>query len=151
MTTTTMHFGPEWMRAKSQTPARHQPPPSPPLQAVLATQQLGASTYSALVTPVTQELDKRDESRPFRYTKEEMLRIYKEGGGRGGLNLEVERWEGIVRDVGNEPVGLREMNEVEKKVRQHFSVSCLVVHSHEASSFSPGLLIPNFVDVNQQT
>ncbi|KAF8559289.1 hypothetical protein OG21DRAFT_1480668 [Imleria badia] len=116
MATTTMHFGPEWMRAKLQTPARHQPPPSPPPQAVSATQQLGASTYSALVTPATQELDKRDESRPFRYTKEEMLRIYKEGGGRSGLNLEVERWEGIVRDVGNEPVGLREMSEVEKKL-----------------------------------
>lgn len=120
-----MHFGPEWMRAKPQTPARHQPPPSPPPQAVSAAQQLGASTYSALVTPVTQEPDKRDESRPFRYTKEEMLRIYKEGGGRGGLNLEVERWEGIVRDVGNEPAGLREMSEVEKKVRQcSWIVSC---------------------------
>ena len=27
-----------------------------------------------------------------------MLRIYKEGGGRGGLGLEVERWEGVVRE-----------------------------------------------------
>lgn len=117
-----MHFGPEWMRAKPQTPARQQPPPSPPPRAASATQQLGASTYSALVAPVTQELDKRDESRPFRYTKDEMLRIYKEGGGKAGLNLEVERWEGIVRDVGSEPAGLREMNEAEKKVRQCSSV-----------------------------
>ncbi|KAG6381373.1 acetyl-coenzyme A transporter 1-domain-containing protein [Boletus reticuloceps] len=120
MATTTMHFGPEWMRAKPQTlPARHQPPPSPsPPQSASATQsqQLATSTYSALVTPVAQEPDKRDESRPFRYNKDEMLRIYKEGGGRGGLNLEVERWEGIVRDVGAEPVGLREMSEVEKKL-----------------------------------
>ncbi|KAI9572769.1 hypothetical protein HD554DRAFT_2285310 [Boletus coccyginus] len=113
MATATMHFGPEWMRAKPQTPTRHQPSPPPTVSTV---QQLGASTYSALVTPVAQELDKRDESRPFRYTKEEMLRIYKEGGGRGGLNLEVERWDGIVRDVSNEPTGLREMSEVEKKL-----------------------------------
>lgn len=123
-----MHFGPEWMRAKPQScPARQQPPPSPPP----TTQQLGASTYSALVTPVTQELDKRDESRPFRYTKDEMLRIYKEGGGRGGLNLEVERWEGIVRDVGNEPAGLREMSEAEKKVNQMrlLHVSSLFPHT----------------------
>ncbi|KAF9229531.1 hypothetical protein BS17DRAFT_743706 [Gyrodon lividus] len=115
MATTTMHFGPEWMRAKPQTLARQQPPPSPPPTASTM-QQLGVSTYSALVTPATQELEKRDESRPFRYTKEEMLRIYKEGGGRGGLNLEVERWEGIVRDVGSEPAGLREMSEAEKKL-----------------------------------
>jgi PERQ amino acid-rich with GYF domain-containing protein len=80
-------------------------------------QLLGVSTYSALVTPAAQEPEKRDESRPFRYTKEEMLRIYKEGGGRGGLNLEVERWEGVVRDVASEPAGLRDMNEAEKKVR----------------------------------
>ena len=55
---------------------------------------------------------------PFRYSKEEMLRIYKEGGGRGGLGLEVERWEGIVREVGYDPVGLKEMGEAEKKVRK---------------------------------
>lgn len=46
-----------------------------------------------------------------------MLKIYRDGGGKGGLGLEVERWEGIVRDVGSEPVGLREMGENEKKVR----------------------------------
>ena len=46
-----------------------------------------------------------------------MLRIYKEGGGRGGLGLEVERWEGIVREVGYDPVGLKEMSDAEKKVR----------------------------------
>ncbi|KIK96509.1 hypothetical protein PAXRUDRAFT_138292 [Paxillus rubicundulus Ve08.2h10] len=114
MATTTMHFGPEWMRAKPQT--RPQPPPSPPPPAASTMQQPGVSTYSALVTPAIQELEKYDESRPFRYTKEEMLRIYKEGGGRGGLNLEVERWEGIVRDVGSDPAGLREMSEAEKKL-----------------------------------
>lgn len=131
MATTTMHFGPEWMRPKPQScTARQQPPPSPPPQAVSATHQLGVSTYSALVTPLTQELDKRDESRPFRYTKDEMLRIYKEGGGRGGLNLEVERWEGIVRDVGSEPATLREMSEAEKKVGQSFCFIAPVSFAH---------------------
>lgn len=47
-----------------------------------------------------------------------MLRIYKEGGGRGGLGLEVERWEGIVREVGYDPVGLKDMGDAEKKVRK---------------------------------
>ena len=46
-----------------------------------------------------------------------MFRIYKEGGGRGGLGLEVERWEGIVREIGYDPVGLKEMSEAEKKVK----------------------------------
>jgi PERQ amino acid-rich with GYF domain-containing protein len=45
-----------------------------------------------------------------------MLRIYREGGGKGGLGLEVERWEGVVREVGSDPIGAREMSEGEKKV-----------------------------------
>ncbi|KIO02316.1 hypothetical protein M404DRAFT_148067 [Pisolithus tinctorius Marx 270] len=115
--TTTMHFGPEWMRSKPQTPARQQPPPSPqPQQTVPATHQSTVSTYSSLVTSAVQEQEKHDESRPFRYTKEEMLRIYKEGGGKGGLGLEVERWEGIVHEAGSEPASLREMDEAEKKL-----------------------------------
>ncbi|KAG1866280.1 hypothetical protein C8R48DRAFT_747549 [Suillus tomentosus] len=120
MATTTMHFGPEWMRAKPQNPAaRPQAPPSSPPPAISNTQQqqTNASTYSALVTPAAApEPEKRDECRPFRYSKEAMLRIYKEGGGRGGLGLEVERWEGIVHEVSSEPTGLREMSDVEKKL-----------------------------------
>ncbi|KZT06209.1 uncharacterized protein LAESUDRAFT_736963 [Laetiporus sulphureus 93-53] len=111
MTTTTMHFGPEWMRTKG--PAR--PAPSPPL----ATSPVppGMSTYSALVTPTTSTApERRDMSNPFRYSREEMLRIYKEGGGKGGLGLEVERWDGIVREVGCDPVGLKEMSDGEKKI-----------------------------------
>ena len=112
MTTTTMHFGPEWMRTKGTA----RPAPEPPLPA--ATTPAGTSTYSALVTPTSNPPPQRqDASNPFRYSKEEMLRIYKEGGGRGGLGLEVERWEGIVREVGCEPVGSKEMSESEKKVR----------------------------------
>ncbi|EGO02779.1 hypothetical protein SERLA73DRAFT_119817 [Serpula lacrymans var. lacrymans S7.3] len=115
MTTTTMHFGPEWMRTKHQPSSRSQPPPSPPPPASY-TPQTSASTYSALVSSAPPEVEKRDESHPFRYSKEDMLRIYKEGGGRGGLGLEVERWEGVVREVANEPIALREMGDGEKKV-----------------------------------
>lgn len=45
-----------------------------------------------------------------------MLKIYKDGGGRGALNLEVERWPGVVREVGGEPIGMKEWTAEEKKV-----------------------------------
>lgn len=107
--TTTMHFGPEWMR---KAPSRANP--SPPLATPTAT---GVSTYSALVAPVSHmPPEKPDPSNPFRYSKEDMIRIYKEGGGKGGLGLEVERWEGIVREVGSDPVSMKEMSDAEKKV-----------------------------------
>ncbi|GBE78526.1 predicted protein [Sparassis crispa] len=106
-----MHFGPEWMRTKQGS----RPAPSPPLAS--SPVPPGASTYSALVTPTANpQPERRDVVHPFRYSKEELLRIYKEGGGKGGLGLEVERWEGIVREVGCDPIGLKEMGEVEKKI-----------------------------------
>lgn len=111
-----MHFGPEWMRTKHQAASRLQAPPSPPPSSVNNGQQ-NASTYSALVSSASfSDAETRDDTYPFRYSKEEMLRIYKEGGGKGGLGLEVERWEGVVRELGGDPVGLREMGEGEKKV-----------------------------------
>ncbi|KZT22108.1 hypothetical protein NEOLEDRAFT_1157903 [Neolentinus lepideus HHB14362 ss-1] len=113
MTAATLQFGPEWMRTKPQTP-RSQAAPSPPPQSnALPT----TSSYSSLVAPAPQlKEEKRDSSKPFKYSKEDMLRIYKEGGGRGGLGLEVERWEGIVREVSSEPAALREWTEAEKKL-----------------------------------
>lgn len=106
-----MHFGPEWMRTK--VPSR--PAPSPPL--ATSPTPLTAASYSALVAPVVNSAPEgRDVVRPFKYSKEEMLRIYKEGGGRSGLGLEVEIWDGIVREDGSDPVGLKEPSEVEKKV-----------------------------------
>src|ERR1700709_627017 len=116
MSTTTMHFGPEWMRTKPPAQVRAQAPPSPP-------PATNASTYSALVSsapPV--QYEKHDETHPFRYSREELLRIYREGGGKGGLGLEVERWEGVVREAGSEPVGMREMSDAEKKVSSLFSI-----------------------------
>lgn len=106
-----MQFGPEWMRAKPVKP--HAPSPPPPASAPAA----GASSYSALVSPAPPPPAEKDESQPFRYSREEMLKIYRDGGGKGGLGLEVERYEGIVREAGSDPVGLREMGESEKKVR----------------------------------
>lgn len=124
MTTTTMHFGPEWMRTK-QPPARTNP--SPPLTAASA----GASSYSALVTPsAPAQPDKRDLAHPFRYSKEDLIRIYKEGGGKGGLGLEVERWEGIVRELGADPVSLKEMGDAEKKVGLRVCCSVCTISHH---------------------
>jgi len=82
-----------------------------------------------------------------------MLRIYKEGGGRGGLGLEVERWEGIVHEVSSEPTGLREMGDAEKKVRQIGLIvyTFSLIGSHEACSFLLGHLIPNFDDASLVT
>ena len=111
-----MHFGPEWMRKQpiSRTPQEQQQlPPSSP-----AAPTSNASTYSALVSPAMPvQTENRDDSRPFRYSKEELLQIYRDGGGQSGLGLEVERWEGVVREVSAEPTSLREISEAEKKVR----------------------------------
>ncbi|KAK7064621.1 GYF domain-containing protein [Favolaschia claudopus] len=107
----TMQFGPEWMRAKPAKPLGPSPPP--PTAAPAA----GASSYSALVSPAPPPpTDKRDETHPFRYSRDEMLKIYRDGGGKGGLGLEVERYEGIVREAANDPVGLRDMSDSEKKL-----------------------------------
>ena len=120
MTTTTMHFGPEWMRTKQGS---SRPAPSPPLGLTASPAPpggpgAGGATYSALVTPAAAPPPEgRDVAHPFRYSKEEMLRIYREGGGRGGLGLEVERWEGVVREDAAVPIALCEMSDAEKKVR----------------------------------
>ncbi|KIJ45088.1 hypothetical protein M422DRAFT_29937 [Sphaerobolus stellatus SS14] len=87
----------------------------------------GASTYSSLLSSEMnhhamqagreQQLVAGGAApNPFRYSKEEMLQVWREGGGRGGLGLEVEMWEGVVKEVGGEPVGIREMTEGEKKL-----------------------------------
>jgi hypothetical protein len=60
--------------------------------------------------------EKKDVANPFKYSKDEMLQVWKDGGGRGALGLEVELWEGVVKELGGEPVGLKEMSEAEKKV-----------------------------------
>jgi hypothetical protein len=74
-----------------------------------------------------------------------MLRIYREGGGRGPLGLEVERWDGIVRDAPADPMALKPMTDADKKVRHIFWVflrrvdrawcsGVLIVRTHVHSS-----------------
>ena len=121
MATTTMHFGPEWMRKQpapasrsSQTdfhpgsataiPGLNPIAPTPPI-----------SSYSASVTSGAVYPEKRDGSHLLRYSKEEMIRIYREGA-KPTLGPEVERWDGIIREIGADPVGMKEMNDVEKRV-----------------------------------
>ena len=121
MATTTMHFGPEWMR-KQAIPAPRSSQPD--LHPGSTTAILGlnptvptplTSSYSASVTSGTVHPEKREGSHPLRYSKEEMIRIYREGV-KTTLGLEVERWEGIIREIGADPVGTREMTDVEKRV-----------------------------------
>ncbi|KAG8747641.1 hypothetical protein FRC10_000184 [Ceratobasidium sp. 414] len=125
-----LHFGPEWMRKPSRgsltslspNPTGNSPSatsnmlPTPPTQAAPALPNV--SSYSSLLTSTSPppEIKSEDESYPFRYSKDQMIRVWKDGGGRGGLGLEVERWPGIVREVGGEPVGVRDMTQEERKL-----------------------------------
>lgn len=135
-----MHFGPEWMRTKHQPLSRAQPSASPPLAS--ATPNAGLSTYASVTPPSSSEAG--DEAHPFRYSKDELLRIYQEGGGKGGLGLEVERWEGVVREPGSEPVALREMSEAEKKVRRDPSDLRMIPTNLRRRSFSQDPSIQRF-------
>lgn len=44
-----------------------------------------------------------------------MIRIYQDGVNVA-LGPEVERWDGIVREIATDPVGAKEMTDVEKRV-----------------------------------
>ncbi|KAJ1309612.1 hypothetical protein OPQ81_006384 [Rhizoctonia solani] len=125
-----LHFGPEWMRKPSRGSLAPLSPnvtgnspvttssllPTPPNPG--STQLPNVSSYSSLLTSASPppQIKSEDENYPFRYSKEQLLRVWKEGGGRGGLGLEVERWPGIVREVGGEPQGLKEMTPEERKI-----------------------------------
>jgi hypothetical protein len=62
-----------------------------------------------------------------------MLRIFREGGGKGPLGLEVERWEGVVRDVPQDPVTAKPMTEGDKKVGDWFRIPILIHVPHSTS------------------
>ncbi|CUA68164.1 GYF domain-containing protein mpd2 [Schizosaccharomyces pombe 972h-] [Rhizoctonia solani] len=124
-----LHFGPEWMRKPSRSLAPLSPNitgnspgttssllPTPPNPA--STQLPNVSSYSSLLTSASPppQIKSEDENYPFRYSKEQLLRVWKDGRGRGGLGLEVERWPGIVREVGGEPQGVKEMTPEERKL-----------------------------------
>lgn len=110
-----MHFGPEWMRKQ---PAARTPAESGPTTNTAA--NLNASGYSLLQTSGGNQ-ENREEDRPFRYSKEELLQIYRDGGGSNALGADVERWDGVVRDVSMPPTAERDMTEGESKVRNHFA------------------------------
>ncbi|KAF8525236.1 hypothetical protein BU17DRAFT_41801 [Hysterangium stoloniferum] len=97
----------------------------------------GASSYSSLLTAAPSVAhEKQDVVNPFKYSKEEMLHVWKEGGGRGTLGLEVELWEGVVKESGGEPVGLKEMSDAEKKL---FSLSInSELRRRQSHDFLPG-------------
>ncbi len=80
------------------------------------------------------------------------MKIYKDGGGRGGLGLEVERWEGVVREVGSEPVALKEWTDGERKVRlaPYTHVSQITLSTFQPS-FLQVQLIPRCAGVSQAT
>lgn len=112
-----MHFGPEWMR-KQPTPA----PRSSLTESTTTVLGLDPTstvpptlTYSASVASSAVHFEKWDGGHPLRYSKEEMIRIYREGV-KMPLGPEVERWEGIVREIAADPIGTKEMTDVEKKV-----------------------------------
>jgi len=114
MATTTMHFGPEWMR-KQQTPATRSsqtdfhPGNTTAISGLNPTVPiLPTSSYSTSVTSGVVYPEKRDCGHPLRYSKEEIIRIYQEGV-RTALGPEVERWEGIIRETAADPIGTREM------------------------------------------
>ena len=120
--TTTMHFGPEWMRAKQPASLRPQAAPSPPLPQTPSglpgnSPASGAASYSALLTPPAPLVQaKRDVTHPFRYSREEMLQVYRDNGLGGPLPIEVERWEGVVREEAMDPACARDLTEIERKV-----------------------------------
>jgi hypothetical protein len=112
-----------------------------------------SASYPALVLPHTgPQTEPNDEAHPFRYSKEEMLRIYRENVGKGSLGLEVERWEGVVREVASEPIGLRELSEAEKKA-SHSVLSRLFecASCSPCCSSLPGHSIPKFDAVSLWT
>ncbi|KAL5534141.1 hypothetical protein ACEPAG_602 [Sanghuangporus baumii] len=124
MTSTTMRFGPEWMR-KQPAPAKPlatSPPPSTSAASGGTSNGTmpappGATSYSALVTPHAPPVQgKRDIAHPFKYSRDEILQVFKDLGGCSELPIEVERWDGVVRESPGEPVSLSDFTEVERKL-----------------------------------
>jgi len=121
MATTTMHFGPEWMR-KQPTPASRSsqtdfhPGSTTAISGLNPTAPTPPTlSYSASVTSGAVHSEKRDGGHTLRYSKEEMIRVYREGV-KTTLGPEVECWDGIIREIGADPIGTKEMSDMEKRV-----------------------------------
>lgn len=102
--TTALHFGPEWMRAKPARPAAGGTDGSP-ASGLLPPAASYASSLAA----------RADGGQGLRYTRDELIQIWKDGS-RGELSPEVERWDGVVGDDPHDPAGLHDMDEHEKKL-----------------------------------
>ncbi|KAG9007354.1 hypothetical protein FRB90_009413 [Tulasnella sp. 427] len=77
---------------------------------------LTQSSYSSLLASPVPPEPLSDSSNPFRYSREQMYNVWKNGGGQGELGLEVERWPGIVREDAIQPLGLTEYSHEEKRL-----------------------------------
>lgn len=128
--TTSLHFGPEWMRAK---PA-HVPRPAA-LDPSLGGQGSPALSYSSSL----HSLPGSKADAALKYSKEELLQVWKDAAIHPELSGEVERWDGVVSDDPHNPLGLIEMDEAEKKVHGlrvgSLTASSLTFLSSVASSF----------------
>lgn len=140
--TASLHFGPEWMR-KPTRPSPVSPATNgiitnstnPPngltsvnghhtgstagaatINSSPANTLLTGSSYSSLLASPAPPEPLSDSSNPFRYSREQMYNVWKNGGGQGELGLEVERWPGIVREDAIQPLGLTEYSPDEKRV-----------------------------------
>ena len=140
-----MHFGPEWMRKQTTPASRSSQTDFHPggTTAILGlnptTSTPPTQSYSASVTSGAVYSEKQDGGRPLRYSKEEMIRIYWEGM-KATLGPEVERWDGIISEIGADPVGTKEMSDVEKKVRTLCSPSSCTQSTAHCGSFVPFLV-----------
>jgi hypothetical protein len=139
-----MHFGPEWMR-KQPTPASRSSQTDFHPGSTTAISGLNptappppASSYSASVTFGAVHSENRDGGHTLRYSKEEMIRIYREGV-KATLGPEVERWDGIVKEIGADPAGTREMSDAEKRVSTLRCPSSLY-EAHSSLRFSLAVL-----------
>lgn len=117
MSSISLQFGPEWMRSKQASAPSFTTRPTQSTLSPSTTQMPANSLYSSLVTNNTSEQEKNSSSTPFKYSKEEMLQVWADGGGRGPLGVEIELWEGVVTELGGDPIGLKELSDSEKKVR----------------------------------
>ncbi|KZP00736.1 hypothetical protein CALVIDRAFT_210404 [Calocera viscosa TUFC12733] len=108
------------------------PLPSTAAQAAaLQETEARSSSYSSILSdfgqgPVTPVMGlEEDGGRPFRYSKEQMVAVWRDGGGRGDLPIDVERWEGVTQEEGREPEAVRDWNDEERRVRlTHPSYLC---------------------------
>lgn len=133
---TEMHFGPSWMqnssRARSFTKAAGGA--NAPASEDATPSSQGQVSYSSVIRDVNgmpngqavpdQQPEFADAAHPFRYSKEYMLGLWQENKDRE-LPIEFERWEVIFRPEAGMPSGLKDLDEVERRVRFHSALFLL--------------------------